>query len=171
MAAAAADRLALDWLHFVPALKQPFKGGRHFAPPGDRVAMLRLALEDPRFLLDCREIEREGVSYTVDTLREIRAEFPDDQLSLLVGADAARDLPAWREASAIAALAQVVVLTRPGVEPQAHEPDAEVVAVPAVDVSASEIRARVARGEPVEGMVTASVAEYIESHGLYRTGD
>jgi nicotinate-nucleotide adenylyltransferase len=171
VAAAAADRLELDRLHFVPALTQPFKARFHHAEPADRVAMLRLALEDRRFVLDTREIEREGVSYTVDTLREMRAEFPEDRLSLLIGADAARDLPGWREAGAIAELARVVVLTRPGVEPPAHVWVAEVVEVPAVDVSASEIRARVARSETIEGMVPVSVAEYIESHRLYRTGD
>jgi len=171
VAAAAADALGLDVVHFVPALTQPFKAGKHYAAPAQRVAMLELALEDPRFVLDAREVERGGVSYTVDTLRELKAEFPQDRLSLMLGADAARDLPQWREAGAVAELARVVVLTRPGEALPSHELVAEAIEVPAVDVSASEIRARVASGEPIDGMLPAPVAAYIESHGLYRTGD
>jgi nicotinate-nucleotide adenylyltransferase len=171
VAGAAAERLALDCVHFVPARVQPFKAGRHEASAADRVAMLRLALGDPRFLLDTRELEREGVSYTVDSLRELRAEYPRDELCLLVGADAARDLPTWREAETIPTLARVVVLTRPGVTPPADAMAAEVLEVPRVEVSATEIRHRVRRGESIRELVPADVADYIERQGLYRTGD
>ena len=169
--AAAADRLLLESVHFVPAREQPFKAGGHAASPEDRVAMLELALADERFVLDTRELDREGPSYTVDTLRALRAEFPADELCLMIGADAARDLPEWREAGAIPALARIVVLTRPGAEMPGLEKVGELLEVPRVDVSATEVRARVGRGEPIDDLVPLAVAEYIESHRLYSAGD
>jgi len=120
---------------------------------------------------DGREIRRGGVSYTVDTLRELSAEHPADRLCLMVGADAARDLPQWRQAEEIARLARIVVLTRPGVAAPSRPPVADVLEVPAVAVSASEVRARVTRGESIRGLVPDAVADYIAEHGLYRTED
>lgn len=168
MAAAAADALGLDHVHFVPTREQPFKVGRHGASARDRAAMLALALEgEPRFELDRRELDRGGPSYTVDTLESLRVAFPGDPLFLLVGADAARELPAWHRAARLAELATVVALTRPGSPPPQHELITRIVAVPAVDVSATEIRERVARGESVAGLVAGAVAAYIAEHGLY----
>ncbi len=175
VAAAAADRLSLDRVHFVPARQQPFKTGTHAASAADRAAMLEAALAgdagDPRFVLDRREIEREGVSYTVDTLRAMSAEFPDDQLFLLVGADAARELPAWRDADTVARLTRVIGLTRPGETLPTHPLLAETLAVPAVEVSGTEIRRRVRCGESLRGLAPPAVAQYIAAHGLYRAGD
>lgn len=171
VAAAAADRLLLESVHFVPAREQPFKVGGHAASPEDRVAMLELALADERFVLDTRELDREAPSYTVDTLRALRAEFPADELCLMVGADAARDLPEWREAEAIPALARIIVLTRPGAEGPGLEKVGEILEVPRVDVSATEVRERAGRGEPIDDLVPLAVAEYIESHRLYSAGD
>lgn len=171
VAAAAADRLPLDRVHFVPAREQPFKRGSHGASVEHRVAMLRAALTapagDPRFVLDVREIERIGPSYTVDTLRSLTAEYPADQLFLLVGADAAAELPAWREAEAVRRLARLVVLMRPGTPPPAR-PAGRRLEVPPVEVSGTDIRRRVRRGESIRGLVPPAVADYIAAHGLYR---
>ncbi len=167
----AADRLPLDRVHFVPAREQPFKHGRHGAAPEARLAMLLLAVaEDPRFVADARELGRAGPSYTVDTVREVRAEWPEDELFLLVGSDAAREFPLWREAPRLAELARVVVLTRPGSEPPAHGLVGEVLVVPEVPISATAIRRRVGHGEDVRDAVPPPVADYIESHHLYREG-
>jgi nicotinate-nucleotide adenylyltransferase len=153
----------------VPAATQPFKQGRHRASAEHRLAMLRLAAAaDPRFVVDDREVRRGGVSYTVDTLRELRAEYPDDSLSLLVGADAAADLVHWYEAAALPSLAHIVVLTRPGASVPATSLPSRTLEVPAVDVSATEVRERVRRGAPIAELVPAAVAEYIARHGLYR---
>ena len=169
VAGAAADRLGLDRVHFVPARAQPFKAGRHGADAAERAAMVELAMAaDRRFVLDRRELERDGPSYTVDTLRALRTERPADALFLLVGADAAQELPGWREADALPRHARIVVLTRPGVAPPPHPLCADSLEVPAVDLSATEIRERVRRGESIEGLVPAAVARYIEEHGLYR---
>lgn len=172
VASAAADRLGLDVVHFVPAGAQPFKLGMHHADAEHRVAMLELALAaDARFVLDRREVEREGPSYSVDTLREIAAQHPRDPLFLLVGVDAARELPQWRDAREVARLAKVVAMTRPGFGPVENDLVAETIEVPPADISATLVRRRVARGESVAGFVPEEVARYIETHGLYRTED
>ncbi len=169
VAAAAADRLGLDRVLFVPARVQPFKGGRHGAGVEDRAAMVAVALAaDRRFALDRRELSRQGPSYTVDTLRELQAEHPADALFLLIGADAARELPGWHDAARLPRLARIVVLTRPGASPPSHPLCADTLAVPAVPVSATEIRERVRRGERIDGLVPEAVAGYIEQRGLYR---
>ena len=172
VARSAAEQLRLEAVRFVPARIQPFKTDRQMAAPEDRLAMLELALADqPGFEVDDREIRREGTSYSIDTLRELRAEAPHDQLCLLVGADAARELPDWREARLIPEFSRIVVLTRPGVEYSLGELEAELVEVPEIDISATEIRRRVRDGESIGEMVPPAVAEYIESHGLYSTRD
>jgi nicotinate-nucleotide adenylyltransferase len=171
VARAAAGALGLGRVHLIPAREQPFKQGLHGATPEHRVAMLHLAVgDDPVLIVDPREIDRPGPSYTVDTLRELHATFPDDALCLLVGADAAADLPAWRDVAAVCTLARVVVMTRPGA---AHGSAGlgEDLVVPPVEVSASEVRDRVRKGESVEGLVAPAVAAYIREHGLYESGD
>ena len=172
VARSAAEQLRLEVVRFVPARIQPFKIDRQMATPEDRLAMLELALADqPGFEVDDREIRREGTSYTIDTLRELEAEAPHDQLCLLVGADAARELPDWREARLIPEFSRIVVLTRPGVEYSLGELEAELIQVPEIDISATEIRRRVRDGESIGELVPPAVAEYIESHGLYSTRD
>lgn len=169
MAAAAADRLGLDRVLFVPARAQPFKDEGHGASPRDRCEMVRLAIAaDPRFVLDERELLREGPSYTVETLEQLHHERPEDTLFLLVGADAARDFPRWREARNVARLARVIVLTRPGVEPLQDDLVTRIVMVPAVDISATEIREKARRGASIRHLVPPAVADHIEARGLYR---
>ena len=170
VAEAAAHALELERVHFMPARQQPFKTGYHIAGPEDRAAMLRLATEDnPRFLLDLRELDREGPSYTIDSLRELHAEFSTDELCFLVGADAVRDLPEWREAAKLAGLATMVAFARPGVELPDSEFVSRIILVPAVELSATDVRDAVSSGRSVRYLVPAKVAEYIESHSLYRT--
>jgi nicotinate-nucleotide adenylyltransferase len=166
---AAADALALDVVHMIPARMQPFKTGSLEAGPEHRVAMARLAIQDnPRLVLDLREIQREGPSYTVDSLRELRDEKPDDELCLLVGADAAREISQWHEAEQLRRLATVVVLSRPGVEPPKNEIFDRFIKVPAIGVSATDVRDTLRRGGSVRYLVPPAVAAYIESRGLYR---
>ena len=167
-AEAAADALPLDRVHFVPAHKQPFKTGSHFASSQDRAAMLRTAVAgNARFGLDLREIKRGGVSYTTHTLRDLRHELPSDELFLLIGADAARELGKWHEAEDLASLAEVVVLSRPGQQVSDCDVPCRFVEVPAIGVSASLVREAVRRGTSIRYLVPSAVAEYIESHSLY----
>lgn len=165
----AAVRLSLGRVRFVPVRQQPLKPAGHGASAEHRLAMVGLGVADnPRFVVDRRELGRAGPSYTVDTLRELRAESSQDQLFLLIGADAASEFPGWHEAERIPSLATVVVLTRPGVEPLAHPQLAMVVEVPGIDISASAIRAAVRRGESIRYLVPRAVEDYIATHGLYR---
>ena len=170
---AAADALSLDHVRFVPAGEQPFKAGRHGAHAPDRLAMLVAALAgEPGFSVDDREIHRPGPSYTIDTVREIRAECPNDELFLLVGADAAVELPAWRDAEPLAEMVTVVALTRPGVSvPNVSSLIDRVVAVPAIDISARTVRARLRGGDTIDDLVPPAVARCIAERGLYLQGD
>ncbi|MBI3789330.1 MAG: nicotinate (nicotinamide) nucleotide adenylyltransferase [Gemmatimonadetes bacterium] len=169
----AADQLGLDRLVWVPAAVQPFKADAAVTDAAHRQAMTALVVAtDPRFTLDAVEIERGGLSYTVDTLRTLRAREPGLDWVLCVGADAFRDFPRWREPAAIAAMATVAVLARAGTgadpDALAAVPGAVEVPVRRVDVSSTEVRARVRAGRSVQGFVTEPVAAYIAAHGLYR---
>ena len=171
VAVEARRQLALDRVLLVPAGRHPSKPREH-ASPADRLAMLRLAVADePGLAVDDCEIRRGGPSYTVDTLRELRAERPADSLSLLVGADAAHDLPAWREATTIPTLADIVVLTRPGVPVPRHPLIARTIEVPAIDISASIVRRRCREGDSVRYFVPDAVARYIAEQRLYADED
>ena len=168
VAEATAEALELDQVRFVPAWEQPFKGGRHHASAEHRVAMLRLAIQgNPRFVLDLSEIERQGISYTVDTLVCLREQFPRDQLFLLVGADAARNLSSWREAARLPELASIVMLSRAGVRAPTQTLETRGVEVPAIDVSATAIRQAIREGRSIRYQVTAEVREYLVAHHLY----
>src|SRR5690349_4586501 len=106
---------ALDRVAFVPAARQPHKPHSPRASDGDRLAMLELAIAGhPEFAASPVELERGGVSYTVDTLRAITAQEPGAKLYLLLGADSLADLPTWREPAAICALATPLAVSRPG---------------------------------------------------------
>lgn len=168
-AQAAVDALGLSELRFVPASEQPFKVGRHGASAADRAAMLELAIApEPRFRLERCELNRPGPSYTVDTLRQLRAREPGAEFVLLIGSDAAADFAKWREAEAIPALARVVVFGRAGAEPAAG---LTAIRVPAVEISATAIRRRTREGRSIRWWVPAAVAEYIAAHRLYLDGE
>lgn len=167
----AAEALRLDRLLFVPAGVQPFKAGEIVASGAQRLTMLALMVgTDARFAVDSIEVDRAGLSYTVDTLATLAEREPGAHRFLLVGADLALQVASWREPARIAALAEIVVLTR-----GAEESLPPTLTVPVtrlltrrVDVSSTEIRSRVRSGLPIRGFVTDAVADYIRSAGLYR---
>jgi nicotinate-nucleotide adenylyltransferase len=164
----AAEKLGLEALRFLPAREQPFKQGRHRTSADHRAAMLSLAISGmPGFSVERTELDRPGPSYTVHTLEQLRGREPGSDLVLLLGADAAAELPAWREAERIPQLAKVVVFARPGSNAPALPGIAQVIEVPAIDISATEVRQRVARGQPIRYWVPDAVAEYIARHRLY----
>lgn len=166
--------LGLDRLLFVPAAAPPHKHGRVSAPPTQRLAMLRAALgTDPRFAIEELELHRPGPSYTVDTLRTLRADHPDAELFFLLGADQLRELHTWRDPAEIARLARVVMLSRSGMDDGAAAVDVPCtrLAVTRVDVSATDIRRRVAAGQPIRYLVPAEVERLIAREGLYRRPD
>jgi nicotinate-nucleotide adenylyltransferase len=168
---AAVEQLGLAELRFVPAGEQPFKRGRHAASAAQRAEMVALAIAgEPRFRLERAEVERTGPSYTVDTLRALRAREPGTEFALLVGADAAAELPLWHEAAALPGLARIVVFERGGEAAPASPLVGGRIAVPALEVSATAIRARAAAGLSIRYWVPDAVAEYVARHGLYRNG-
>ena len=176
LAYTALEQLGLDRVVLVPARRQPLKAGAEITAPEHRVGSTRLlAAGDPRLSVDAIELEREGLSFSIDTVRSYRASHPGAELSFLMGEDSAATLGHWREPVALAGLARLVVLTR-GVPsgPAAALPDGvhvERVAARRIDVSATEVRARVRAGLPLRGFVTDDVAAYIAAHGLYRNNN
>jgi len=167
----AAEALGLDRVLFVPCARQPLKATGPVAAGAHRRAMLELAVAGHGpFAVDPIELDRAGPgpSYTVDTLRALAARCPGERLVLLLGADAAADLPRWRAVEEVVRLAEVAVLTRPGAPAPARGLVRHVVATPAIEVSASEIRARCAAGRSIRYLVPDAVADYIERNGLYR---
>lgn len=168
-AGSAIERLGLDRVVLIPARRQPLKVSQEITSGPDRLAMCRRLAEcDPRLSVDPIELDREGLSFTVDTLREYRRARPDAELFLLLGEDAAATFPQWREPEAIAALATIVVLTRVGGEaPAAAGPAMTRLATRRVEVSASEVRARVRAGLPIRGLVPDGVSAYIVEQRLY----
>ena len=172
VARVAAETLGLDEVRFVPAREQPFKVGTHAAAAAHRAAMVKLAIERSEgFSLDTLELERTGASYTVDTLRAMRERDSGAELVLLVGADAAADFPQWRESDAVARLARVVVFGRAGSAPVRLPGAWRTIDVPAIAISATEIRRRVRAGRSIRYWVPDAVADYVAAHGLYQDGE
>jgi nicotinate-nucleotide adenylyltransferase len=168
VAQVAMEQLQLDAIRFIPAREQPFKRGLHRTSPEHRAAMLSLAVSGtPGFAVEQAELQRPGPSYTVDTLEELRRRDSRADLVLLLGADAAAELPAWHQADRIPQLARIVVFARPGVPVPASPWIDSTIEVPAIDISATGIRQRVRRGQSVRYWVPDAVAEYISRHRLY----
>jgi nicotinate-nucleotide adenylyltransferase len=164
------EALALDRLLIIPAAEQPLKADIVTASAAQRLEMTRRMVgNDPRFEVDPIEIERGGLSFTVDTLRTLRVRFAADSelaLFLLIGADVLATLPKWREPGALRALADVVVLTRDG---GGEVPsDVQALSTRRVDVTSTEIRTRVRDGRSIRGFVPDAVADYIATERLYR---
>ena len=170
------ESMGLDRLLFIPAATQPLKAGASVAPAADRLAMVRLMAQgDARFAVDAIEIERAGLSFTVDTLRSLHVREPQVEWVLCIGTDAWAHFAQWREPDEVRRLATIALLPRNGAGPDAASavpgPGTIVIPMRRVDVSSTEIRARVRAGRSVRGFVTEPVAAYIAAHGLYRQGN
>jgi nicotinate-nucleotide adenylyltransferase len=160
------EELELDLVVLIPAGQQPFKRDGHGASATERATMAELAVAGEAGLaVDRIEVERAGPSYTVDTLAALQARRPDADWTLLVGADAAAEFPAWRSAERIRGLARVVAFTRAGSDQPGT--DLPVVKIPAVEISSTDIRARVRAGRSIRYLVPDVVADYIAAGQLY----
>ncbi|WP_203733922.1 nicotinate-nucleotide adenylyltransferase [Paractinoplanes durhamensis] len=166
-----AARFDLDEVVFVPT-GQPYEKGK-VSPAEDRYLMTVIATaSNPRFYVSRADVDRDGPTYTVDTLRDMRAIYgPDAQLYFITGADALNRILGWKDALEMLTMAHFVGVTRPGFElSDDHLPDDSVtlVEVPAMAISSSACRARVAAGDPVWYLVPDGVVQYINKRGLYR---
>ena len=182
-AADAADALALDRVLFIPAAAQPLKVGAVAATPAQRLAMTRLVGgADQRLVVDAIEIERAGLSYTVETVSELKRRSPGHEWFVLVGADVVQSFARWRDPLGILQMAGLVILRRGDIDletlagwmprdAQGHRPAYEVLASRRVDVTSTEVRARVGAGRSIRGFVPEAVQEYIARGGLYRGGN
>jgi nicotinate-nucleotide adenylyltransferase len=166
----AAEQLELDGVRFVPASTQPLKVGRASARPADRLAMTeRLVQGIPGFTVDPAEIDRPGLSYTVDTLAGLAEANRGAELFLLLGADAYALFEKWREPERIRTLATIVVMVRGDSSlPPSARAEVKVLQSRRVDISSTELRARVRDGRTIRGFVPDAVADYIAAHRLYR---
>jgi nicotinate-nucleotide adenylyltransferase len=182
VAEAARDALGLERVVFVPNRHPPHKPDQVVTPAADRLAMVRAAIADnPAFETSTIEIDRDGPSYTSDTLEALRAERlaagASGELALILSAEAIAGLASWHEPARVLALSRLVVAPRdgyPDVAPEAIArllPGAEARIVmldgPRIRLSASEIRARAAAGRSIRYLVPDAVAAYIGDHGLY----
>jgi nicotinate-nucleotide adenylyltransferase len=179
------ETLRLDEVWLIPAAVPPHKQSRELAPAKARLEMIELALGGhERIRSSAIEIERGGVSFTVDTLSEVARQHPEAELFLLMGADSLHDLPTWREPGRICELAVPAVVRRGG----AAEPDfgvleplitaerlkaarAAQVQMPLVELSSTDLRQRAATGQSLRFRTPRAVERYIETHRLYRASD
>lgn len=171
IAQAALETVPLDRVIFVPARRSPLKDASPTASEADRLAMLELATRDePRFAVSRIELDRPAPSYTVDTLEALAGE---GRLHLILGADAAAQLPRWRDPQRIRELATLLVARRAPVVKlnvplrRWEDPAAIVLDTPLMDVSARELRDRVARGLSLRYLVPDAVWAYIEARRIY----
>ncbi len=170
VAQAAREELGLTRLFFIPAAQSPFKPEAKPTPPNERLRLLRLALAGKTWCeIDEQEVRRGGLSYSIDTVRDYARRFPQAALFYLIGTDHVAQLPKWREAEALARLAEFVVIPRPG-QTEAPFPEPfrgrRLAGFP-LGVSSSQIRARVKAGQPIEHLVPGPVAEAIHNNRLY----
>lgn len=181
IAAAARSALGLAQIVFIPAGQPPHKLDDPVSPAATRLAMLELALaRHPNFVISRLELLRAGPSYTVDTLRELHQTLGDDaEIYFIMGMDSLQNFHTWHQPQEIVKLCKLAVLRRPGfdvdldtLEKQVPGATASVVIIPGpeFDISASEIRARVRRGESIRGLVPPAVAAFIKTNRLYKNG-
>jgi nicotinate-nucleotide adenylyltransferase len=166
-------RFNLDEVIFVPTGEPWQKGHRDVSPAEDRYLMTVIATaSNPRFSVSRVDIDREGPTFTIDTLRDIRAGRPDADLFFITGADALAQILSWRQADELFHLAHFIGVTRPGYRLDDHhlpKGTVSLVEVPAMAISSTACRDRVASGEPVWYLVPDGVVQYIQKRNLYST--
>lgn len=180
MAESCRQQLNLDEVRLIPARHPPHKPGQIITDGHARADMLTFAVAGyPEFVVDRRELKRVGPSFTVDTLSELQAEWPEAELFFLMGADSLRDLQTWRDPLRISQLATLVVCNRPGLaeltQPQILDwagteiaPRVVTVSMPGTDLSGTDLRDRVRAGLGLRFLTPRAVEAYIDQHQLYR---
>jgi nicotinate-nucleotide adenylyltransferase len=169
-------QFSLDEVVFVPTGRPWMKGERAVSPAEDRYLMTVIATaSNPRFRVSRVEIDREGPTYTVDTLRLLAADNADAELYFITGADAMWEIFDWKDPDEVLMLAHFIAATRPGYDLRRFElrsttrhPDVSAMNIPALAISSTDVRDRVREGRPIRYLLPEGVKSYIEKAGLYR---
>ena len=167
-----ASVFSLDEVLFVPTGEQPFKADREVTVAEHRYLMAVVATaSNPRFSVSRVDIDRPGVTYTIDTLRELRAQMPNAELFFITGADALSQILQWKDVDELWDLAHFIGVTRPGHDMDTDELPAgeySLLEIPAMAISSTDCRARVVADKPVWYLVPDGVVQYIGKYRLYR---
>jgi len=167
------EKLKLNQVIFIPCFSPPHKTQRKLSPAKDRFHMTQLALDNNPFLrVSDIELKRKGLSYTVDTLRELKKLYPDSNIYFLTGSDMLNEIYTWKDPEEIYKLANVVIAIRPGFDefdPENHfAKKSIIIKITGVDISSSQIREKVKKGQSIKYLVPFKVEEYIKKRELYR---
>jgi nicotinate-nucleotide adenylyltransferase len=173
VARTALEALDLSRVIFVPAGTPPLKGSRQLIDGRQRLAMVRAAIAgNPAFSAIDFEIEREGKSFTIDTVRHLAGQYPPDaELFFILGDDCAAKLHHWKGIDELCRLVRFACISRTGVPLPAATPPLQMIAMPAMDISSSRLRERLRDGQPVRDLTPAAVADHIDRHHLYRAAE
>ncbi len=163
--------LNLDYIIIVPCGVPPHKR-RLLASPKQRCEMVRLATcNNPQVILSTIEAEKENVSYTIDTIEEIKKEYPCNNLFFIIGADNVKEISTWKDYNKLLKMCNFVAISRPGYsldkEKFSYSNHIKLINFPTLDISSSHIRECMVLGEPIDDFVPSSVREYIRENGLY----
>jgi nicotinate-nucleotide adenylyltransferase len=169
-------QFALDEVVFVPTGRPWMKEDRDVSPAEDRYLMTVIATaSNPRFRVSRIEVDRDGPTYTVDTLRALGRENPDAELYFITGADAMLEILDWKHPDEVLSLAHFIAATRPGydlarfeAEERTRHPNVSEMNIPALAISSTDVRMRVREGRPIRYLVPEGVKSYVEKAGLYR---
>ncbi|MDD2504129.1 MAG: nicotinate-nucleotide adenylyltransferase [Clostridia bacterium] len=179
-AEAARDAFDLNQVLFIPTGDPPHKKSSRLASGEDRIQMIQKAVcDNPAFKLDTREVERKRTTYTIDTLKELKEQYPYDELYFIIGGDTLLKLRTWRDFSSVAGLCDFIVYGRFGYNIREQEEEAirlqqslrakiHFVAGPYLDVSSNDIRNRLEKNQTIRYLLPDEVVIYIKEHNLYK---
>ncbi|HET6567985.1 MAG TPA: nicotinate (nicotinamide) nucleotide adenylyltransferase [Rhodothermales bacterium] len=168
------DQFGLDRVLWIPAFIPPHKQENHLVAPGQRLEMTRLATQgNPAFSVLDLEVSRQGISYTVDTIRTLQDENPGVDYALILGGDSLRGFPSWRRPEEILRRVRLIIYDRGGEEPLPlpRGGRVDVARAPYLEISSTDIRSRRSRGQSIRYLVPDPVLSYIETYGLYGPPD
>ncbi|MFY9324744.1 MAG: nicotinate-nucleotide adenylyltransferase [Syntrophomonadaceae bacterium] len=170
----------LDRVIFMPAAKPPHKNAEGVLDARHRVAMVELAIADnPAFEMSTLEVERSGVSYTIDTIEILQQTYPGAEIYFIMGMDSIYILDTWKDIERLVLMCRFIVVTRPAYELKRSDPAFQAVPpefwrrvgfleIPAMDISSTDLRTRVRQGKPIRYLLPPAVENYIYNHSLYQ---
>jgi nicotinate-nucleotide adenylyltransferase len=167
------EKFRLERVIFIPSASPPHKTEQKLSSANDRFEMTKLALEgNPYFFVSDIELKREGLSFTVETLRELKELYKDSEIYFLTGSDVLDEITSWRDPEEIYRLAKIVIAIRPGFDkfdPKNHFVKKSIIInITGMDISSTQIREKVKKGESIKYLVPSKVEEYIKKKNLYK---